>query len=309
MACINRVFRALAMLMAFGYMYDNPTAVSAQVQQYVVVTPDTLQTLAQKLKENLQDGAVLLADLHAMQLRFAFAGLLREDALASISVLEKHPEPDLNEPKLTEGLVPIVDKLIQELDEPNRGLASKYAEQLAIQVHAQFEVSLRLAMKAVKMRTMESNSDGNLIIRLMDCLHSGDIAAAVVLAAEVKNAGDLLVAAGNTDPTLRGDEIFVVNDALGRAAFLRQDYMAAGDYLLKAADTPGSPALHTFGPDFWLARALLQAGQRDVVLTFMERCKAFWPKPALDEWISVIKDGGSPKFAYHIRSNEPILTH
>ena len=129
-----------------------------------------------------------------------------------------------------------------------------------------------------------------------------------MLAAEVQDAEDSLVAK-NIQPSMKGSNIYDINDALGRAAFLRQDYLAAGDYLLKAANTPGSPVLRSFGPDLWLARGLLQAGYKDVVLTFLERCKAFWPKPVLDKWISVLQDGGSPNFSLNIRSDEPILSH
>src|SRR5260370_30354298 len=104
--------------------------------------------------------------------------------------------------------------------------------------------------------------------------------------------------------------VFDINDALGRAALLRKDYLAAGDYLLKAADVPGGdPALRSFGPDLWLARALLRAGYKDFVLTFLKRCKAFWSPARLDEWIATLQGGGSPDFSQNIFSQDPILSH
>lgn len=102
------------------------------------------------------------------------------------------------------------------------------------------------------------------------------------------------------------DYIYNINDALGRAAFLRKDYPAAGDYLLKAADTSGDAAL----AKLWakpLARASsFERRQKEVVLIFLERCKAFGSKPQLNEWISVIKNGGTPEFGTNIRSKDPV---
>ena len=43
-----------------------------------------------------------------------------------------------------------------------------------------------------------------------------------------------------------------------------------------SASTPGSPQLNSFGPGMALAQALLDRGERAVVLSFLERTRAFW---------------------------------
>jgi len=96
----------------------------------------------------------------------------------------------------------------------------------------------------------------------------------------------------------------------GRAALRRGDAKVAGDFLLEAAKTPGSPQLNTFGPNMLLAKELLEAGEREVVLEYLEDCKAFWnacenvatadgampPAAALDAWADAVREGRVPDF-------------
>lgn len=302
-------FVFLTILTVGGPVFDTPNAASAQTPQYVPVTTDSLRYLAEGLKQDLQNGSILLADVHGLQLRMALLGVLKEDMSASVSALEQLPAVDKPAPQLTSGLVPLADKLIQALDEPDLGLAKSYSEQLAAQIHARHELYRREQMESGA-GDIDFNVYLKLTRQLRESLQKGDIPAAAVLAAEVQNAGDLLVAKKKPLPiSVVSENIYDINDALGRAAFLRKDYPAACDYLLKAADTPGKhPALLSFGPDLWLARALLAQGYKDVVLTFLQRCKAFWSPPRLDEWISVLESGGVPDFRQNIFSNEPMLS-
>jgi hypothetical protein len=85
---------------------------------------------------------------------------------------------------------------------------------------------------------------------------------------------------------------------------LRQgDSALAGQYLLKAGDTPGSPRLNGSGPDVTLAKELLEKGEAPVVLQFLALCKNFWKRDQgkLDEWTSAIRQGGIPEFAQNLR--------
>jgi hypothetical protein len=306
---LSRGTNLLLALISAGLLLDAPDLARAQSPSYAAVTRDSVLVVAEKLKQDLENGSILLADLHAMQVRLALAGVLRDDMSGKIGVLEQRPSPDANEPKLTAGLVPVADKLIQDLNEPDLGLARREAEQLAAQIHKQHEL-----YRNKQVLTAGNGSDPlhgyfELSDRLQESLRTGDIAAAAVLAVEVQSAEDAVSPAKKTPP-LRSSNVYNINDALGRAAFLRQDYAGASDYLLKAADTPGKdPALSTFGPDLWLARALLKAGYKDVVITFLERCKAFWPSPHIDEWVSALQDGRSPDFSHNIWSAEPVLSH
>ena len=51
------------------------------------------------------------------------------------------------------------------------------------------------------------------------------------------------------------------NIVLGMIALSQDDIEGAGSYLLIAGSTPGSPQLDSFGPDFVLAKKLLERGE------------------------------------------------
>ncbi len=63
---------------------------------------------------------------------------------------------------------------------------------------------------------------------------------------------------------------------LGRVALRRGDLDAARRELLLAGRTPGSPQLDSFGPNMTLAKELLKAGEKGVVLEYFELCRRFW---------------------------------
>lgn len=46
----------------------------------------------------------------------------------------------------------------------------------------------------------------------------------------------------------------------------------ASQYLIEASHTRGSPQLDSFGPRFELAEQLLQLGQRDIVIAYVQNC-------------------------------------
>jgi hypothetical protein len=300
---------AFVILVSEGGLQFVTPAAAAQSPAYVSLTPEAAITLAQKLKQDLQDGSVRMADLHAIELRLALAGALKDDLSAKVNAVEQLPNPDKPEPKLTAGLVPAAEKLIADLNEPNLRLARNDVERLAAQIHVQHELYRRQQIQSAAPGDAEIANYLDLSDRLQQSLRAGDIAGAAVLAVDVQSAEDKITAE-KKQPIDRSKNIYNINDALGRAAFLTKDYLSAGDYLLKAADTPGKdPVLRTFGPDLWLARALSSAGYKDVVVTFLERCKVFWPGPHLDEWISTLQNGGSPDFSHNIWSAGPAPSH
>jgi hypothetical protein len=65
---------------------------------------------------------------------------------------------------------------------------------------------------------------------------------------------------------------------------------------LKAGATPGSPQLDQFGPNFSLARDLLAAGSRDVVVKYCDEVAKFWGDPRLARWRTAIVAGQTPDF-------------
>ena len=93
-----------------------------------------------------------------------------------------------------------------------------------------------------------------------------------------------------------GNAIYYGNFVLGRIAVQRGNLVQAGQYLLAAGGSPGSPQLNSFGPNEALAKELLDKGQPDVVLQYFTLCKSFWKMDygKLDQWSAVIRAGGIP---------------
>ena len=95
-----------------------------------------------------------------------------------------------------------------------------------------------------------------------------------------------------------GNNIHFGNIILGKIALASDDLEEAKKHLIEAGKTPGSPQLNSFGPDMALAKELLQKGERDVVLEYLELCSKFWKseKGRLNKWSVVIKDNKIPDF-------------
>lgn len=99
-----------------------------------------------------------------------------------------------------------------------------------------------------------------------------------------------------------GNAIFYGNFVLGRIAIQRGDIRQAGEYLLAAGATPGSPQLDSFGPNMTLAKELLGKGQSDIVLQYFALCRNFWEdgRRQLDEWSAAVRGGEIPDFSRNL---------
>jgi tetratricopeptide (TPR) repeat protein len=100
-----------------------------------------------------------------------------------------------------------------------------------------------------------------------------------------------------------GNNIHHGNIVLGKIALASDDLDEAKKRLIEAGKTPGSPQLNSFGPDMALAKELLQKGEKDVVLEYLELCSKFWKsgKDRLDKWSVVVKDGKIPDFGFNLK--------
>jgi tetratricopeptide (TPR) repeat protein len=95
-----------------------------------------------------------------------------------------------------------------------------------------------------------------------------------------------------------GDAVHDGNIVLGRIALKKGDVKQAKKFLLQAGYTPGSPILDSFGPNMSLAKELLDAGEKDIVLKYFVLCRRFWKmgRSKLDDWTKQVKDGQVPNF-------------
>ena len=100
-----------------------------------------------------------------------------------------------------------------------------------------------------------------------------------------------------------GNAIFYGNFVLGRIAIQQGDLKQAGQYLLAAGGTPGSPQLDSFGPNMTLAKELLEKGESGVVLKYFALCKNFWEdgRRQLDQWSAAVRGGEIPNFGGNLR--------
>lgn len=99
------------------------------------------------------------------------------------------------------------------------------------------------------------------------------------------------------DPERMGDLHHHAHTVLGRLALREGDLGRAGDHLLASANTVGSPVLSSFGPNMRLAGELLDHGEDDVVLRYLDACAEFWSDDGrLKRWTAEIREGGKPDF-------------
>jgi len=60
----------------------------------------------------------------------------------------------------------------------------------------------------------------------------------------------------------------------------------------------GSPQLNSFGPSMSFAREMLEVGEREPVLEYLNLCRSFWKadQGRLNRWTQEIKEGRIPDF-------------
>ncbi len=99
-----------------------------------------------------------------------------------------------------------------------------------------------------------------------------------------------------------GNAIHDGNMVLGRLALVHGDKEEAKRRLLEAGKTPGSPQLNSFGPNMSLARELLVAGEREVVIEYFRQCLEFWEhgRERLKDWIALVEGGRLPDFGANL---------
>jgi len=85
---------------------------------------------------------------------------------------------------------------------------------------------------------------------------------------------------------------------LGLLAVDRGASKNAKKHLIKSVQHKGSPQLNSFGPNMRLAKALLDQGEKEAVLQYLELCSKFWEsgQKKLETWIRLIQKDETPKF-------------
>ena len=73
-----------------------------------------------------------------------------------------------------------------------------------------------------------------------------------------------------------GNALHHSNLILGRIALKNEDRITAKKHLILAGATPGSPQLNSFGPNMRLAKELLEKGEKETVIQYINMTKRFW---------------------------------
>jgi len=99
-----------------------------------------------------------------------------------------------------------------------------------------------------------------------------------------------------------GNAVQDANLVLGRIAVKEGRIDEAKRYLIAAGNSPGSPQMNSFGPNVSLAKDLLEKGERDVAIQYLELCRRFWTmdRGRLEKWIQEIKAGKIPDFGANL---------
>jgi hypothetical protein len=99
-----------------------------------------------------------------------------------------------------------------------------------------------------------------------------------------------------------GNAIHKSHIAYGLLALRADDLRRAGDELVAAGETRGSPQLNSVGPNMVLAKRLAERGEREAVMRYLDACKKFWSmdQGKLDEWKSQVAAGMVPDFGANV---------
>jgi tetratricopeptide (TPR) repeat protein len=99
-----------------------------------------------------------------------------------------------------------------------------------------------------------------------------------------------------------GEGFHYAHIVLGRIALKNGDIEKAKEHLLDAGKTTGSDFLNYVGPDMTLALELLNQGEREAVIEFINFCKTFWfsESSRLKDWKQTIEHGGIPDFGVNL---------
>lgn len=127
-----------------------------------------------------------------------------------------------------------------------------------------------------------------------------DLALAAFAAGEHDKARTHALAMLEAAPGLRdrGDPLHYGNLVLGHIALSANDFEEARARLLAAGRTRRLPIEKFGAPDMSLAKALLQRGESEAVLEYLELCFDFWAEgeERLKDWIVLVEAGLVPDF-------------
>ena len=227
--------------------------------------------------------------------------------------VEKHPDNQrilrnaaqflsLFDGKIGRGLLEKALALDPSDPETSSRLAQSYEQERMLVSSPEEKVALAQKAVLVRERGLEKADSEQRFYELgalaTSAFEAGETAKAQQYASEL-----LLSAQKFKKDWNYGNALHHGNIVLGRIALARGDIVGAKEHLLAAGQTPGSPQLDSFGPNMTLAKELLEKGEREVVLTYLQSCGKFWKMGGdkLQGWMATVKGEGTPDFGANLR--------
>jgi hypothetical protein len=180
-------------------------------------------------------------------------------------------------------------------------LAQSYMQERMVAESSEEKVALAAKALSIRERTFESSKGTPRFYELGEiadeAYEAGNLAKVQQYASELLDVASQFRGDWNY-----GNALHKGNIVLGRIALQQGDIPTAEQHLLAAGETPGSPQLDSFGPNMTLAKELLEKGERDAVLTYLQSCAKFWKMDdgQLQNWMSTVKAGGVPDFGANL---------
>lgn len=224
----------------------------------------------------------------------------------------------LNEPELAENLFIDAQKLEPDNPKWHELLAQFYSlpgrqgsVELPNQRARQSLVELEMAEQIRSAHSGVLSDEDTRALELLNRIHSlPKRARAAFDAGELKFAKQFadeclaLTKSAELDEYFQndGNAIHQGHLVLGRVALREGDLEQAKAHLIESGKTTGSPQLGSFGPNMSLAKELLEQGEREIVLEYLEMCEKFWERGSdrLAEWKDQITNGKVPQFGANL---------
>lgn len=213
--------------------------------------------------------------------------------------VEKHPDNQrvlcnaaqflsIFDSKIGRGLLERALALDPSDPETSSRLAESYEHKRALATSPDQKATLAREAVSVRERGLEKADGAKRFYEL------GSLATSAFDAGETSKAqqyaSELLVSAQQFKSDWNyGNALHKGNIILGRVALQKGNIAGAKEHLLTAGQTPGSPQLNSFGPNMTLAKELLEKGEREVVLTYLESCGKF------GNWVAINCRAGWPR--------------
>lgn len=231
------------------------------------VSDSELQNLVNKLSDNSKSQLEVVAEISAEDPdRFL---------LLLLAGLERRPENSAIWYNLITMKCSVPDSdILRESFHPYRG-RDYYQKRRAC---------LKMALDTAETKCMEHSSKdaGNENLVMLQTLRYGLAKCYLVLSEDLKPAKQLAeqMLRTNTDPNSwdYDNVIHKSNTVLGHIAIREDNLEQAKSNLLASATVKGSPQLNSFGPSFTLASELLQKGEKETVVKYLDLVAGFWAK-------------------------------